>query len=206
MRNLVIIFLVLVCAIGCNKKSDFGNSSQNSRTEPGARSRQDLPDRMLLLGLVRNERVVQVRLALPSSTEAHRFDEEYQKLMDEDVLNCKYAESLQDGTPYYSNCKPGRAGAPLDENLSMIIGYKKPSEVTGIVKRGESDAVADLTLTFAPEPSNDLFRTRRDIFNRIGRITSPNGLNAQSGKAFLTLYDDGWRVQRVCALGEMSCF
>jgi len=209
MQHLLLIsLLALASCDACigNDKTNFSNSSRSSQNESAARGQRDLPDRTTVLGLVRNEQVVSVRLTLPNSTEEHRFDDKYQKLMDEGVLNCKYSESIQDGTPYYSNCRPGQAGIPLDDDLSMIIGYKKPSEVTGIVKRTESDVVADLTLTFVPDPSNDLFRTRRDVLNLIGKISAPNGLGPQSGKVFLRLYDDGWRVQRVCAIGEMSCY
>jgi hypothetical protein len=145
-------------------------------------------------------------MTLPNNTEAHEFDRQYQQLMDEGVLKCKYAESLADGTAFYSDCTPGPSGSPLDNQLAMIIGYKMPSEVTGIVKRSESTALADLILTFVADPNNALYPKHREILNRIGKITGTNGLGAQPGKGFLTLYDDGWRVQRTCAVGQMSCY
>jgi len=156
--------------------------------------------------MVRNEQVIIVTLSLPNNTEAHQFDHEYQKLMNDGVLKCKYAEALSDGTPYYGDCVPGAAGSALDGDLSMTIGYKKPSVVNGITMTSDNSATADLVLTFEADASNKLWQTHGDLFKRIGKVSPSNPFGAQAGKAFLTLYDDGWRVQRVCAVGQMSCY
>lgn len=210
-RNALSGIICLIALLGSARCSsgDSGNATQpssNTTAKSGTTSGRDLPDRATVLGLVRNERVIEIRMSLPNSTEAHQFDREYQKLMDEGIVKCRYAESLADGTPFYSDCAPGPSGGVLDSGLSMTIGYKKPSEVTGIVKTSENSAVADLTLTFEGDPDNGLYRTHRDILNRIGQIMNSNNLGSQFGKAFLTLYDDGWRVQRTCAVGQMSCY
>jgi len=68
---------------------------------------------------------------------------------------------------------------PNGKNLTVHVAYPKNIEVTGIAKRGETEAVVDYEIDFTLTP--------------FGEVITPELKDTQKRGATLKLYDDGWR-------------
>jgi hypothetical protein len=76
-------------------------------------------------------------------------------------------------------------------NLRIKIGWKSPTEVTGISKIDEMSALADYLVTYEPIPDIPFFPKYQSAFTRV------DNRDNERHRAFLRKFDDGWRIERL---------
>jgi hypothetical protein len=101
----------------------------------------------------------------------------------------------------YSHCVPGPNNSGLYIStantgtvagyLSLNIGYKVPSSVTGVSQVDQATAYADVVFSLEPSSSYAFYQKYQSAF----RVEK--GVGSEQHRAVLRLYDDGWRVERV---------
>ncbi len=115
------------------------------------------------------------------------YTDVYSQMIDEGVITCR----VKNPNCCWQGCRPGpRSGNMTTDGLDIFltIGSKVPIEVTGISQTDQSSAIADFVLSY--KASGDL-----RIYNKYRQIFFGEDIRQQNCRAFLRLYDDGWRVE-----------
>lgn len=119
--------------------------------------------------------------------------DEFRQLVEAKILSCEWGgENLR-----YVNCKPGpnsqdMSGGPLSA-LTLLLGSKVPTEVTGISKRDATTTVADVTLAFQPSAGYKIY----EQYPGVWRLPNPQARETENSRVLFRLYDDGWRLEGI---------
>lgn len=200
---------LIVAAEKLLSNSEVANESNNSNTTvvtvstptPTPQSRTDL-NRETVLSLASNMRkpvVVQFERGNQYGIHSQARNVPYERLINDKVITCKKNYLLRTGNSVdpsiynYTDCVPGLKGREFSVSgglfLQLTIGYKVPSQVTGISRIDANNAYADVLMIFEKAGGYSLYEKYSDIFGR------PNIQN-ESRRVTLRLYDDGWRVEQ----------
>jgi hypothetical protein len=156
---------------------------------PSSSSRTEL-NREIVLSLLRGRinKVVAAHMhtcswiaSYPNQTEI------YSQMIAEKIITCRPDPPSRG----YCGCVPGPKGGPLgvgSGDLSFAVGYKSPTEVTGISKIDQTSAMADFLLTYKQTGS-------LGSLNKYSSIFWFDNTQSEQHKGFFRLYDDGWRLE-----------
>lgn len=174
----------------------------NTKTEPPT---NDL-DRQTALALSKKKINIPVTMVAPQEN-IHQGDYlKYKPLIQAGIISCQSRYGIIDGRTrkpdpdsfQYYNCQAGSNGDGIIVNnneLVLLLGYKTPSQVTGISKRDQNSAVADIVVSFEATQGYGLYGVHRQLFDNLFR--QANTLDDEPYKVFFRLYDDGWRIADV---------
>jgi hypothetical protein len=158
--------------------------------------------REAIMSLLRNRRDA-ITMSFDRSQNNTSGSENYERLMKERAINCKkiypikWGDQVDTSVYLYKECTPGPNGREFTMNnnsIQLVIGYKVPSQITGISKVDANTAYADVLMVFERTAGYNLYEKYQVIFNPYGTIR-PNIQN-ESRRVLLRLYDDGWRVEQ----------
>lgn len=158
-------------------------------------NRNELTRDLVLSLLSGYRRDIHVSLGTVSFTMSNK-SEIYTQMINAKILSCQWK-----GDRYY-HCRPGTKGSAFYQSeqevgesvsgsLSLIVGRKAPSVVTGISQLSQAVAQANVEFSFEPNSSYDVYQRWSAAFYR------PPDTRTEVHRAVLQLYDDGWRVERV---------
>jgi YARHG domain len=182
--------------VSVNNNTIAATNSQPVST-PTPPSRNELT-RETVLSLARESLTKKVVASMNTSSNVlGNLTEIYTKMIKAKVITCPvYSQSCL----CWDKCRPGVNGRGLylqsvessvAGSLGIAIGYKVPTEVTGISRIDQSSAYADVVLGFQRSEGYTLFENYRQAF------WNHDYTQGERHRILLRLYDDGWRLERV---------
>jgi hypothetical protein len=178
-------------------KTIVSNSTSTSGTVESTPTPQKTNElnRDTVLALVRGRYSNKVKVSMSTSSYTLRnLTDLYTQMIKAKVISC------QSGNAQWNNCMPAakghglyiseQPGGSVAGSLSLDIGYKVPSAVSGISRIDDASAYADVVFVFEPSNVYGLYSQWSTVFYR-----PPNTQNEQH-RFLLRRYDDGWRVER----------
>lgn len=181
-------FLLLALCTSCTNSSS--GSSGATAGEP-AKAKGEL-DRPTALALARQK--IQEPVNLQINRDERINLAAYARLIADQVITCqKFYPIVGDTQVYqYLRCQAGANGKGFVEQgpyLNIPLGYKRPTEVTGISRVDQNSALVDLVLAFEPADGYSLLNKYPDLFR-----LEPNSTRSEQKRVSFRLYDDGWRA------------
>lgn len=204
MRCISLGALVLLLAFAFVSCANRGLSPISVDTSSSAPSSPTPPEltRETVLSLL-GDRKEPITMSFPRGQHETYGRENYERMIADKIIRCtktyplKMSGQVVTDVYYYTNCTPGQNGKGIRVNgssLDVVIGNKKPSQVSGISKVDSNSAYADVLMTFERTSGYDLYETYKVMFDPYG-TARPNTQN-DSHRVLFRLYDDGWRVER----------
>lgn len=198
MKNCCLLALLVLAAIaGCSKRDSSSLGSRQDSYSASESSKSELTrDTVLRLVQGRISEKVIARMNNGSFATAEDKTDVYTGMINDNVIRCKPNEH-RGGEKTWIDCIPGENAPGLyvsssERNaLDMVIGYKVPTEVTGISRVNQNTASADIRLAFLED------EVAYRMFNKYSSAFWSNDLNRgrNNRHVILRLYDDGWRLE-----------
>lgn len=178
------------------------NASSSSGSASTSQSRTEL-NRETVLSLVRGKFNKEVTVGMNTSSNVYgkgNITDLYTRMIQAKIISCPKKEPSAGGCGCWTGCSPGpnshglrmseQGNSIVSGSMSLTVGYKVPSEVSGISRIDQSSAYADVVFTFESNSSYSFYTQWSDAFWK-----APDTRSEQH-RFLLRLYDDGWRVER----------
>lgn len=188
--NLTILLLSLLLSL-CTSCTSTSTGTSGATAEGAVKAKGEL-DRPTALALARQ------KIQEPVNLQINRDERDnlaaYARLIADQVITCqKFYPIVGDTQVYqYQRCQAGARGAGFVAQgpyLIIPLGYKRPSEVTGISRVDQNSALVDLVLSFEPADGYSLLNKYPNLFR-----LEPNSTRPEQKRVTFRLYDDGWRA------------
>lgn len=202
---ITILFTTITLSIGCQRSSSTSQNSSglSDETVGKPQSKSNELDRPTALALVKEKVKIPIVMSAWQDNNTRGEYIKYQPLVQAGILSCQERYGTYDGATKqpilasfeYYQCQPGTnsVGMAVEKGrVFLILGYKVPSEITGISKVSQSNADADIVVSFERSEGSNLYERYKQEFD--GLFSKEQNSNNEQYTARFKLYDDGWRV------------
>lgn len=198
MTRLISLSLLILSALlvftGCTKV----NENNTPTAAPAAAVYPDL-NREKVLNLITRQIAPKEVFAHMSTSSSSLEDltSVYTQMIAEKTISCiKVGEHFERCRPtpdseIYLRLAEPEGGNIVAGSLRVKIGWKTPTEVTGISKVSDTTAIADYLVTYEPIPDIPFFPKYEKAFSSIDNRQNENH------RAYLRKFDSGWKIERL---------